>query len=349
MKSKSPLNCLILTMEFSKRFVRFNWIILILIYLVIFAGSFVRISGSGMGCPDWPKCFGKWVPPTEITDLPPDYREAYLLKREKKIEKFCRFLNSIGMSETAVKIRNNPDVYKEEAFNVRKTWTEYVNRLLGFLAGNVMIVGLIWFFLGYKQTKLKWLMFLNLILMGIEGWFGSIVVATNLVPWTITIHLFLALVILLIQIHILFKIRKINYSEFHLEKSIRWLIWFILVITFYQMFLGTQVREATDFLVKQHIPRSEFIERLGLPFIIHRSFSWLVLILLVFIAWKNEKSGKYNSIRLAFAVLGVELITGVLLAYANMPGLVQTAHLVFASILLGVLWQIALTLNNSKE
>jgi cytochrome c oxidase assembly protein subunit 15 len=115
------------------------------------------------------------------------------------------------------------------------------------------------------------------------------------------------------------------------------------------MFLGTQVREATDFLVKQHIPRPEFIERLGLPFIIHRSFSWLVLILLVFIAWKNEKSEKYNSIRLAFAVLGVELITGVLLAYANMPGLVQTAHLVFASILLGVLWQIALTLNNSKE
>jgi cytochrome c oxidase assembly protein subunit 15 len=147
----------------------------------------------------------------------------------------------------------------------------------------------------------------------------------------------------------LFKIRKINYSEFRIEKSIRWLIWFILVITFYQMFLGTQVREATDFLVKQHIPRSEFIERLGLPFIIHRSFSWLVLILLVFIAWKNEKSGKYNSIRLAFAVLGVELITGVLLAYANMPGLVQTAHLVFASILLGVLWQIALALNNSKE
>ena len=349
MKSKAPLNCLILTMEFSKRFIRFNWIILILIYLVIFAGSFVRISGSGMGCPDWPKCFGKWVPPTEITDLPPDYREAYLLKREKKIEKFCRFLNSVGMSETAVKIKNNPDVYKEEAFNVRKTWTEYVNRLLGFLAGNVMIVGLIWFFTVYKRSKLKWLMLLNLILIGIEGWFGSIVVATNLVPWTITIHLFLALVILLIQIYILFKIRKINYNEFRIEKSIRWLIWFILVVTFYQMFLGTQVREATDFLIKQGISRTELIERLGLPFLIHRSFSWLVLILLVFIAWNNEKTIKLVTIRIAFLVLGVELITGVLLAYAKIPGLVQTAHLVFATILLGLLWQITLVMNKSKD
>lgn len=336
-------------MEFSRRFIQFNWIILVLIYLVIFAGSFVRISGSGMGCPDWPRCFGKWVPPTEITELPPDYREAYLLKREKKIAKFCKFLSVLGMSETADKIKNNPDVYKEEAFNVRKTWTEYVNRLLGFLAGNVMIVGLIWFFTVYRKSKLKWLMLLNLILIGIEGWFGSIVVATNLVPWTITIHLFLALVILLIQIYVLFKIRKANTYKFRLEKSIRWTIWFILVVTFYQMFLGTQVREATDLLIKQGVPRSEFIDRLGIPFIIHRSFSWLVLILLIMIAWKNEKTSRHNSIRLAFIILGVELITGVFLAYANMPGLVQTAHLVFASILLGVLWQIVLSAYESKE
>ena len=346
MKSKQHLICLILNMEFSKRFIRFNWIILILIYLVIFAGSFVRISGSGMGCPDWPRCFGKWVPPTEITELPPDYREAYLLKREKKIDKFCKFLNVLGMSETAVKIKNNPDVYKEEAFNVRKTWTEYVNRLLGFLAGNVIILGLIWFFIGYRQSKLKWLMLLNFILIGIEGWFGSIVVATNLVPWTITIHLFLALVILLIQIYVLFKIRESKTIEFRIEKSIRWMILFILLVTFYQMFLGTQVREATDLLIKQGVPRTEFIERLGIPFIIHRSFSWLVLILLVYVTWRNEKSEKLNSIRIAFAVLVLELITGVFLAYANMPGLVQTAHLVFATILLGILWQVVL---NSKH
>jgi cytochrome c oxidase assembly protein subunit 15 len=87
---------------------------------------------------------------------------------------------------------------------------------------------------------------------------------------------------------------------------------------------------------------------LGLPFFIHRSFSWLVLILLAFVAWKNEKEKKIKLIRFAFFVLGIELISGVLLAYAKMPGIVQTSHLVFASLLLGILWYLTLKTESLK-
>lgn len=324
-------------MQVSSRFLKFQWVVLILIFLVVFAGSFVRMSGSGMGCPDWPKCFGKWVPPTELTELPENYREAYLLKRQKKVEKFCKFLDKIGLDATAQKILNDPDVYKEEAFNARKTWIEYINRLAGFLAGNAMLLGFGWLLLFYRKRKWLLLTGLNLVLMGIEAWFGSIVVATNLVPWTITIHLFLALVIIGIQLYLLHNMHHKKRSDIPQDKAFQWLSWLILGITFYQMFLGTQVRESIDALVKKGYSRAEWIEQLGLPFFIHRSFSWLVLILLVYLFWQNRQKWHYSRINVAFYLLAAELCTGVALAYADMPGLVQTAHLVFATILLAVL------------
>lgn len=319
------------------RYIRFNWIILVLIYLVVVAGSFVRITGSGMGCPDWPKCFGHWVPPTQAAQLPANYKEIFLEKRAKKLKKFCRFLNSIGMQSTADRILADPTVMNEENFNAQKTWTEYINRLFGFLAGNAMLLGFIWGLRYYRRSKLTWLMGLNLILMAIEAWFGSIVVASNLVPWTITIHLFLALVIIGIQLYVLHRISKQQIRPIPLKKVVRVLAAVVLLITFYQMFLGTQVREYIDELTKQGIGRNEWTDRLGWTFLIHRSFSWLVLILLTIMLYLNEKTNRYNIIRWAYIILAVELISGVLLAYADMPGLVQTSHLIFASVLFGVL------------
>lgn len=308
------------------------------IYLVVIAGSFVRISGSGMGCPDWPKCFGQWIPPTDSTVLPKDYKEIYLEKREKKVEKFSGFLEKLGFDDKASQLRNDPDVYTEESFNARKTWTEYINRLLGFLAGNFMLLSFLWMFIAYRNSGLLLIALGNLVLMGIEAWFGSIVVATNLVPWTITVHMLLALIIIAVQTYILFRISPMLQRKILVPKWVKTSVWLIFLITFYQMFLGTQVREDIDALVKAGYSREEWVASLGLPFLIHRSFSWLVLVGLVFMAWKNELSDKIKLIRGAFLILVIELVSGVLLAYADMPGLVQTAHLVFATLLFGLLW-----------
>ncbi len=336
-------------MQFSKSFVRFNWITLIFIYLVVVAGSFVRITGSGMGCPDWPKCFGQWVPPTEAEQLPENYREIYLEKRTKKIEKFCKFLSSIGLKATSEKILRDPTLLVEETFNAQKTWTEYINRLFGFLAGNFMLAGFIWILLKYRKRKLVFLAGGNLILMGIEAWFGSIVVASNLVPWTITIHMFLALVIIGIQLFLLHKISATQQTKLPLNKTMKWLAILVLAITFYQMFLGTQVREYIDELTKMGFGRESWAEKLGMTFYIHRSFSWLVLIIMAYMVWQNEKMTKYWIIRTAFIILALELIGGVLLAYANMPGLVQTSHLVFAAVLFGILTMLIFRLKSSNN
>lgn len=335
-------------MEYSRSFVRFNWITLVLIYLVVVAGSFVRITGSGMGCPDWPKCFGQWVPPTEEGALPDNYREIYAAKREKKITKFTKFLSSIGLKETASKIENDPTLLIEEEFNAQKTWTEYVNRLFGFLAGNAMLAAFIWILFKYRKRKLVLLSLINLVLMGIEAWFGSIVVASNLVPWTITVHMLLALVIIAMQLYLIKAISPAQTKPIELNKILKWLAIVVFAITFYQMFLGTQVREYIDELTKMGYGRESWTEKLGMTFYIHRTFSWLVLILMTYMFWQNEKMKKHWILRTAYIILALELISGILLAYANMPGLVQTSHLIFATILFGILTMLIFRLRTSK-
>ncbi len=335
-------------MEFSRAFIRFNWLALVLIYLVVVAGSFVRITGSGMGCPDWPKCFGQWVPPTSEKVLPENYKELYGEKRAKKIEKFSRFLSSIGLKETSDKILNDPNLRIEEDFNARRTWTEYINRLFGFLAGNAMLLAFFWILWKYRKRQLVLISGINLILMGIQAWFGSIVVASNLVPWTITVHMLLALVIIGLQLLLIRKISVSQRKNLVFNTQLRWLILLVFGITFYQMFLGTQVREYIDELTKLGYGRESWTEKLGMAFYIHRSFSWLVLLMLAVIAWKNEKLSRYMIIRSAFIILLLELTSGVLLAYANMPGLVQTSHLVFATVLFGILTMLVFRLQRAQ-
>jgi len=325
-------------MKFSLSFVRLQWATLILIYLVVIAGSFVRITGSGMGCPDWPKCFGQWIPPTDEAALPKDYKQVFFEKREKKIIKFCKFLRGIGMESTAKKIEKDTSLEKgEDDFNARKTWTEYINRLVGFLAGDAMLISFVWILMRYRKRKIVVISTVNLVLMAIQAWFGSIVVASNLVPWTITVHMFLALVIIALQIYLIRQISDKQQGHIQLSKLMRAIAFIAFAITFYQMFLGTQVREYIDELTKMGFGRESWTDKLGVSFLIHRSFSWLVLGLIVFMAWKNEKGEKLWIIRSIFIVLALELSSGVLLAYANMPGLVRTSHLLFATVLFGML------------
>jgi cytochrome c oxidase assembly protein subunit 15 len=316
---------------------------------VVIAGSVVRTSGSGMGCPDWPKCFGQWVPPTDEAQLPKDYRDPLIQKRIKKAEKFTRLLQALGMNETADKLKNDPHLFEEEPFNAQRTWTEYGNRLVGFLAGNVVLLLFFWTLLRYrKNRKILLLTALNAILMAFQGWFGSIVVASNLVPWTITVHLLVALIIVGIQIYLIRKVSATQSRNIVISKSLRIVLFVSLVITLGQMFLGTQVREYIDALTRQGFGRETWSEKLGLIFFVHRSFSWLVLILLAILAYINEKSNKDWVFRSAFLVLAIELISGVVLAYFSLPGWVQVAHLLFATVILGILYMAWLRTSNKS-
>ena len=39
------------------------------VFLLVIIGGVVRVTGSGLGCPDWPLCYGKILPPAEYTAI----------------------------------------------------------------------------------------------------------------------------------------------------------------------------------------------------------------------------------------------------------------------------------------
>ncbi len=322
---------------FSKKFVRFTWITLIFIFLVVIAGSVVRSAGAGMGCPDWPKCFDQIVPPTSIDELPENYKDIYLEKRTKKVNKFIRLMAFIGFTETAMALSNDESLYEEQDFNALKTWIEYGNRLVGFVAGNLVLIGLIWALLQYRQhKKLVFLSALNLVLMLFEGWLGSIVVATNLVPWVLTLHMLFALIIIWIQIKII-QIVSAKSTNTSVSKTFKILFYFSIFLTIFQILLGSQVRQEIDFMVAENMDRGEWIANMGGDFYFHRSFSWLVLLVNLILYGLNYRfKYKIKTLNWSIGLIIVEFITGILFSYAGMPAIIQPIHLIAATLLLTI-------------
>jgi cytochrome c oxidase assembly protein subunit 15 len=111
-------------------FKKLNTITIIAVYFLILVGGIVRSTGSGMGCPDWPKCFGNYIPPTDESELPVNYQETYLEKRLEKNKRLAKVLSAIGLEQSAKDVLEGEMVLEEQAFNSTKTWIEYLNRHL---------------------------------------------------------------------------------------------------------------------------------------------------------------------------------------------------------------------------
>lgn len=154
----------------------------VLILLVILAGSVVRSTQSGMGCPDWPKCYGLFIPPTHIDQLPHNYKQIYAHQ---------------GIPA--------------EDFDAVKTWIEYINRLLGAILGITVFLQLLSSLYHWKQDKTITLLSIAIFLgTGFQGWLGALVVASNLAPLKITIHMLMAMALLLLGTHIAWKPKIIS-------------------------------------------------------------------------------------------------------------------------------------------
>lgn len=283
-----------------------------------------------MGCPDWPTCFGQWIPPTSESQLPADYQQIYADRG-----------------------------YAETTFNVRKTWTEYLNRLLGVFTGFTILATLI-VAIPYRrvQPSVFWLALSGFILVGVQGWLGSRVVASNLNPGMITIHMLLAQVIVGILIAALVRSGRERYRDIRIERLPRFfypLMVFAMAVGLLQLVMGTQVREAVDLIARSsdNSNRHLWIENLPLIFAIHKYFAIPLVLLngwLIMAVLNHSQSTILRRLSIALAVflLGT-IVIGMSMDRLHLPMFAQPLHLWLASLIFGTQLALLLILRHARH
>ncbi|KPM31619.1 Cytochrome oxidase assembly [Croceitalea dokdonensis DOKDO 023] len=316
-------------------------IALVLVYLVIIAGAVVRMTGSGMGCPDWPKCFGYYIPPTEESTLLWEPNKTFE-KGQVIIVKESLLVAKTNLTTGATINTENWETYTKHdyaKFNVWHTWIEYINRLLGALAGLATLI-LALFSLSYwkEKKRVTLLSFLVVLGMGFQAWLGATVVYSVLAPVRITLHMLMALVIVAMLIYLIFLLADTK-KRLLLPKKLQWLLGGALILTLIQVALGTQVRQFVDEQIDLvgEGAKQLWLKVPALNFYVHRSLSILVLAINGYLFYSIKRLQlplvKINWVML---VLVLEILTGIAMYYLDFPFGSQPLHLVLASLLFGV-------------
>ncbi len=216
---------------------------IIIVYLVILAGGIVRMTGSGMGCPDWPKCFGFLIPPTEISQLEwkpnSEYNKNQIIIIDKNL--YYSVNNFYSKKDFNKSNWNKYTKHDYSKFNVYHTWIEYINRLIGALAGLSVLMLFLYSMKFFKSKKIiTFLSFLSLIAILFQAWLGKTVVDSNLTASTITIHMLMAIVLLFILFSILAISRAVK--PINIPRNISILILISMILLIIQVLTGTEVR-----------------------------------------------------------------------------------------------------------
>jgi cytochrome c oxidase assembly protein subunit 15 len=295
-----------------RKFKKFALAATVATYFQIFIGGLVRISGAGLGCPDWPTCFGRWFPPTNIRQLPADIDPAQ--------------------------------------FNFVLAWIEYVNRLIGMVVGLLIAITAIWALARMIRYPRIWVpSVLAALMVAYLGWQGGRMIAADLEPLLVSIHMGVAFIIACLMIYT-------TQQAYYLERGpapvdggafggFRLWILGLIVVSILQVFFGTEVRTALEQTASQFplLPQSAWLGKIGAIDIVHTVLgiivtliSWAVCVRII--RHFGTTSPLLSQTTWLLVILATaQAIIGVLLMLTGVPDLLQLYHLLLSSLFLGVL------------
>lgn len=336
----------------KKSFHRFAKWSLILVYLVIVAGALVRMTGSGMGCPDWPKCFGYYIPPTTAETL------QWTPERDFDKGQVIIYNEGLLVAKKDFKTGASIDIEAWEpytkhdyaVFNPYHTWVEFLNRLVGAIAGLATLILAFLSIRFWKENKtVPLLSFAVVFGMGFQAWLGATVVYSVLAPVKITTHMLMALAIVAALILIIQKVNpKPIQTTFHqkFHKSIG----FLLVVFLFQIIFGTQVREFVDHQLDLGVNKDNWLLNPSTIFYVHRSFSILPLGIAAYLFLVNKRNELgFASIKSLLAGMILAALSGMAMYYIDFPLGTQPIHLIIAAILFGQIFYVFLQSRKAKN
>lgn len=320
---------------------------LISVYIIFLAGSVVRMTGSGMGCPDWPKCFGYYIPPTSESQITwqanTDYKKGMIIIKDETLY--------VAQNNIKTYLTFSSDNWKKYTkhsyakFNKYHTWTEYINRLSSAVAGIfflLLIFSATKFWKEHKEITI--LAFLAFFLMLVEAVLGKMVIDSNLKPTIITIHMVLGLFIIALLLRLQFIISNPSNSTqgdkpYKYHSLFSKLLIISAVFSLIQIATGTQVRQFIDEQVKLHGFDNKNFSLLNpsFKFYFHRSFTIAIVLVNLGLFYLNQiKNLRYKLVNWIVFLIFLETITGMLMYYAEIPMGTQAIHLLAGAILFGL-------------
>lgn len=315
---------------------RLAWIALLSLIILVIAGATVRVTGSGLGCPDWPTCWGCLIPPTNASQIDVDKLD---------LEKFKKHAARKGI---------DPDTITREtvleSFDPVHTWIEFSNRLASLPLGFATLF-LALFSFGAKRNR-AWIVGLSifsLLDVIVNAVMGAIVVRSGLQPGVITLHMGLAFLLIVVLVTIIWLSRPErdqNSPALAQRRKLQIVSIIFFACLFGEGLLGSQLREQTDELAitsetDQGIERDQWRAELGATLIykVHRSFSWSLLVaagLLFF--WTRSNDVQVAEPKLIFAMVIAMMLMGVVLGHIAIYPVIQVLHVGMTSVLLAVTW-----------
>jgi cytochrome c oxidase assembly protein subunit 15 len=287
-------------------------------YFLILVGGLVRASGAGLGCPDWPRCFGSWIPPASAAELPAGFEPSQ--------------------------------------FNPTLMWTEYLNRLLGVTVGFLILATVVSAWRHHRHTpRILWPTVAAFVLVGFQGWLGGVVVQHELASWIVTVHLIVALVIVSLLLYS--TVYAFSPGTATPTPSRRFLVrstMALIALTLVQVGLGAQVRGGVDAALDRGVARHDALATVGAADFWHRDLALAVMvgaITIVWLAWSRHRhdTALMRAAGLMAILVGVQVALGISMAYMTLTPAAQVAHLTTSSLLLGAETVLALLAGRTKN